>query len=158
MSPLYEHLIAQAQVGRMLATREVSRFSPAQIREAIALLVEQDRLPLAAALSDAGLSLYPSSEDVLSICGLLCAVRGDWVQAETRLRELLEVQGASASAFNWRLLVRSLRCQLEHQRAFETVQQALALHPTDSELLAELASLREWRAGGAGHAAVSTVQ
>jgi hypothetical protein len=158
MSPLYEQLIAHAQNGRMLAPREVSRFSPPQIREAIALVVEQDRLPLAAALSEAGLSLYPSSEDVLSITALLCAVQGDWAQVETRLRELLDLQGASATCFSWRLLVRSLRCQLEHLRAFEAVQQALTHFPTDADLLAEQASLREWLAGGAGHMAVATVQ
>jgi hypothetical protein len=158
MSPLYEQLMVRANDAGMVPPRDVSCFSPAQIREAIALLVEQDRLPLAAALSEAGMSLYPNSEDVLSITALLCAVQGEWAQAEMRLCALLEVQGSNATAFSWRMLVRSLRCQLEHLRAFEAVQQALMHFPADAELLAEQASLREWMAGGAGHPALATVQ
>jgi len=143
MSSLYEQMIAYTPQSHFQLGRELTRFTPMQIRETLAQLVAQDRLDLAAALSDAGMSLYPDSEDILSITALLHAVQGNWIQTENRLMELLEVQGANTTAFSWRLLVRSLRCQLEYRRAWDAVNQGLTRHPADAELLAEQAALRE---------------
>jgi len=61
---LAQEIITSAEVGRMLSDRDVSRFKPAEIREAIQTLVTEGKDGLAIAWGDAGLSLYPDSEDI----------------------------------------------------------------------------------------------
>jgi hypothetical protein len=67
MTLLAQEIITSAQVGRMLSDREVSRFKPAEIREAIQTLVTEgkdgiSRLDILRprAASAKGLSLFPS--------------------------------------------------------------------------------------------------
>ena len=96
MNQLSHVLMSEAQFGRMLSDREVSRFSPAEIREAISDLVGQDRMDLANALGDAGMSLYPESEDILAMAALLAESRQDWTAAEEHLAQLLLKQGNDA--------------------------------------------------------------
>jgi hypothetical protein len=69
MKPLAKEVISNAEVGRMMSDRDVSKFSPMEIREAIQSLVIEGKDSLANALGDAGLSLYPDSEDILAITG-----------------------------------------------------------------------------------------
>jgi hypothetical protein len=152
MSQLLEHIFLSTHGVSQGAPRDISRFTPQQIREAIASLVEKEQITLACALSEAGLSLYPQSEDVLSISALLCCTVGDWVCAEARLRELLALQGNQAPVSPWLMLVRSLRCQLEPLKAAAALRDALVMHPHDESLLAEEVAVQALVAMGAGHA------
>ena len=143
MTVLAQEIITNAQVGRMLSDREVSRFQPAEIREAIQALVTEGKDGLAIALGDAGLSLYPESEDILAISALLAEIQQDWTTAEDMLRKLVETQGEAATPFTWRHLIRVLRCQCEPGKALQAAQQAMAAQPTDATLREEFLALQE---------------
>ncbi len=158
MSQVIEHFFASTQAVLPGAERDVSRFTPGQIREAIADLVAQDLISTARPLGDAGLSLYPQSEDMLSINALLSCTGGDWTSAETLLRELLALQGDQAPVMPWLMLVRSLRCQIEPVKAADALATALALHPKDSGLLQEQVLVQALMAQGAAHSSVPQIQ
>ncbi len=57
-----QHLVAE----QSLNLKEVSRFTPVDFRLGIQYLVAQDQPDLAQALAEAGLALYPLSEDILA--------------------------------------------------------------------------------------------
>ena len=67
----------------------VSKYSPTEIRETISKLVADSNLNMAFALSQAGLALYPDSEDVLAIAGLLAMLKEDWVESAAILNHLI---------------------------------------------------------------------
>lgn len=142
MTSLYQAMLSQAVSGQMLSVRDVSQFSAAEIRQTMADLVATDRVDLANALAAAGQSLYPDSEDILAISALLAEIHQDWTSAEELLRKLVETQGAAATPFTWRHLIRVLRCQCEPGKAMQAAQQALAQHPHDELLHEELVSLQ----------------
>jgi len=89
---LIQELMNQAAKGGLLNTATIKRFSPAEIRESIQTLVATEQLELASALGDAGLSLYPHSEDMLAISSLLAMTNQDWQLAVELLEELTHVQ------------------------------------------------------------------
>ena len=70
MSMLLSDMLSQSDTGQYLTPRQVSKFSAAEIRQTIASLVSGGHMDLADALSAAGLSLYPDSEDILAISAL----------------------------------------------------------------------------------------
>jgi hypothetical protein len=142
MTSLYQAMLSQAVSGQMLSVRDVSQFSAAEIRQTMADLVATDRVDLANALAAAGQSLYPDSEDILAMSALLAEIQQDWTGAEELLRKLVETQGAAATPFTWRHLIRVLRCQCEPGKAMQAAQQALAQHPHDELLHEELVSLQ----------------
>jgi hypothetical protein len=142
MSQLSQALMSEASLGRMLSDREVSRFSAQEIREAIADLVIQGRMDLASALGDAGISLYPDSEDMLAMSALLAESRQDWTVAEEMLAKLLLKQGASAPVASWQHYIRVLRCLCEWQSALMIAERSLEFYPGDAALLSELYSLK----------------
>ena len=74
-SNLYRDIIESRNLHYVgdATTDVVSRYSPEEIRTTISKLVAEDRQDLAYSLSQAGLALYPDSEDVLAIAGLLAA-------------------------------------------------------------------------------------
>jgi len=137
-------IITSAQVGRMLSDREVSRFKPAEIREAIQTLVTEGKDGLAIALGDAGLSLYPDSEDILAITGLLALMRQEWSLAVELMDQLRDVQQDKTPPFTYVMLVRALRCNLDPVRALEVVNQGLAKYPDQIELAAEKLILKDF--------------
>jgi tetratricopeptide (TPR) repeat protein len=141
MSQLSQALMSEASLGRMLSDREVSRFSATEIREAIADLVVQGRMDLANALGDAGISLYPDSEDMLAMVALLAESRQDWTAAEELLAKLLLKQGAAAPVASWQHYIRVLRCLCEWQAAILIMGRALEFYPGNPALMAELQSL-----------------
>ncbi len=110
---------------------------------AIQTLMGENRDALAYALGDAGLALYPESEDILAITSLLSVVREDWPQAADLLRQLMEMQGSGATVFTHSMLIRSLRCNLDLAEAFEACGVALAIYPDHPELLKEYEALAE---------------
>jgi hypothetical protein len=143
MTSLYQALLSQSVAGQLLHLRDVSEFSAAEIRQTMAELVAANRVDLANALAAAGQSLYPESEDILAMSALLAEMEQDWAAAEGLLRKLIQVQGDAATAFTWRHLIRVLRCQCEPGQAMQVAQQSLALHPHDSLLREEFASLQD---------------
>ncbi len=143
MANLAQELIFHAEHGQPFNTIQVSRFAPEEIREAIQALMGQDRDALAYALGDAGLALYPESEDILAITSLLSVVREDWPQAVDLLKQLMEMQAGRATVFTHSMLIRSLRCNLDLAEAFEAAGVALALFPDHPELLKEYDALAE---------------
>lgn len=143
MTNLAQILISNAESGQPFSTLQVSRFSPEEIRVTIQALMGEDRDALAYALGDAGLALYPESEDILAITSLLAVVREDWPQAVDLLKQLIEMQGEKATVFTHSMLIRSLRCNLDLADAFDAAGVALAIFPGHPELLKEYDALSE---------------
>ena len=143
MTNLAQILISNADMGQPFSTLQVSRFSPEEIRVTIQALMGEDRDALAYALGDAGLALYPESEDILAITSLLAVVREDWPQAVDLLQQLIEMQGDKATVFTHSMLIRSLRCNLDLADAFDAAGVALAIFPGHPELLKEYDALSE---------------
>jgi uncharacterized protein HemY len=141
---LIQELMNQAAKGSLLQPHMISRFSPTEIRESIQQLVATEQMDLAYAVGDAGMSLYPKSEDMLAINGLLAIIRQDWPQAVELLEELTEIQGEQTQAFTYVMLVRALRCNLDPARALEVVRQGLKAFPDQLELVSESLSLEDY--------------
>jgi len=138
---LIQELMNQAAVGGLLNSQVIKRFSPAEIREAIQSLVATEQIELANALGDAGLSLYPNSEDILAITSLLAMMNQDWSLAVELIDELMVIQGTNTPPFTYVMLVRALRCNLDPARALQVARDGLALYPQQVELLAEKLAL-----------------
>jgi hypothetical protein len=143
MTSLYQAMLSQAHFGQPLSMRDVSQFTAAEIRQTVADLVGANRIDLANALAAAGQSLHPESEDILAISALLAEIQQDWNGAQELLRQLIDTQGAQATPFTWRHLIRVLRCQCEPGKALQVAQQALAAHPADTTLSDEFLALQE---------------
>ncbi len=141
MANLAQVMINLAESGTPFSATQVSRFSPEEFRMAIQALMGEGRDALAYALGDAGLALYPESEDILAITSLLSVVREDWPQAVDLLKQLIEMQGEGATVFTYSMLIRSLRCNLDLAEAFEACGIALAIFPQHPELLKEYDAL-----------------
>jgi hypothetical protein len=119
----------------------VSKYSPVEIRETISKLVAEDRMDLAVALGEAGLALYPHSEDVLAVTGLMAMLREDWESAVSLLNELLVAQGENAPVTTHLMFIRSLRCALEPAAALSAVMLAHEHYPNHPELEAEFQAI-----------------
>ena len=143
MPNLVKEMIYHAENGYPFSSIKVSRFSPTEIRVAIQALMEEERDALAYALGDAGLAIYPDSEDILAVTSLLAVVKEDWLQAIDLLKQMLEMQGDRATVFTYSMLIRSLRCNLDLAEAFETAGIALNKFPSHPELLKEYDALAE---------------
>lgn len=128
----YEHLCSAEQA---------TDFSAAQIREAIAYWVSQDRMDHAEALLAAGLGLHPDSQDILAIGALVAEVNQDWAMAQDCIERLMQVQGAAAPVATWHHLVRVLRCREAYYKAFVRACMALERFPDHAELRDEHAQL-----------------
>lgn len=143
MSTLLKAMLSQSVPGQFLSMREVSQFTAAEIRQTMADLVSTNHIELADALSAAGLSLYPDSEDILAMSALLAEIKSDWITAEQLLTQLMTQQGQHTTPFTWRHLIRVLRCQCEPGKALLVAQQAMAAYPDDAHLSDEFLALQE---------------
>ena len=141
---LIQELMNQTVSGGLLNTHTIKRFSPAEIRETIQSLVATEQLDLANALGDAGLSIYPRSEDMLAIGGLLAMTNNDWQLAVELIDELVKIQGDKTPPFTLVMLVRALRCNLDPERALAVARHGLILYPDQLELQAEKLSLDDF--------------
>ncbi len=141
---LIQELMNQAAVGGLLNAQAIKRFSPAEIRETIQSLVATEQLELANALGDAGMSLYPNSEDILAITSLLAMMNQDWPLAVELIDDLMAIQGKNTPPFTYVMLVRALRCNLDPARALQVAREGLALYPQQIELLAEKLALDDF--------------
>ena len=99
---------------------------------------------LASALGDAGMSIYPHSEDMLAINSLLAMVNQNWQEAVEMMDELMAIQADKTPPFTYVMMVRALRCNLEPARALEIARQGLALYPGQLELMAEKLALDDF--------------
>jgi hypothetical protein len=142
MSLLTETVLRQPPHNAQRLRHVATQFSPADIRKTIAELVSRDKLVLANALSDAGLSLYPDSQDILAISALLAEIQRDWGTAETLLEQLVELQGPTPPAASWRHLIRVQRCHCEFGKALRSAEKAVGQHPDNAELAQELGDLK----------------
>jgi len=141
MSIRSQLLVDEITTRQPLSSREVSRFSATEIREAIAKLVANDRMDLAQALGDAGLSLYPNHPEILAIATLLAEVRHDWIAADQLIEQLVHLQGDATPVVTWQHWIRILRSQCEHQKALQVVKAALSLYPDQAIFIEEHRSL-----------------
>jgi tetratricopeptide (TPR) repeat protein len=139
--PLFSS-IAHQDNDATIVFQKLSDFSPAEIRTAIADLVKDGEPLLANALADAGLSLYPDSEDILAIAALLAETQADWQTAESLLERLSQLQGNSCTPHVFRHLIRVQRCLCEIEKALMTARRALSLYPDDQELNSEYDCLK----------------
>jgi hypothetical protein len=140
MNALAQSLLS-AGTDHLTGLSMVSRFSSQDVREAISALVAQDKLALADALCEAGLSLHPGDENILSMAALMANLHQDWARSEQYLRELMAVQGNGATEFTWNLLVRVLRCQAEPIEALNMAKAGMTYYPESADLRREVVEL-----------------
>ena len=118
--------------AQSLDGKEISRFTPEDFRLGVQWLVAQNEHNLAQALAEAGLSLYPGSEDILAISSLLAMTREDWPLAIELLEDLIEVQKEQVQPMTYQMLARSLACNLDLAQAHAVLDHALSIWPDDS--------------------------
>lgn len=143
MTALAEIVMTEAAYGRMPPEKQVSKFMPEQIRQTIADLVAGNQLTTASALVDAGLSLHPCSEDILSIGALVAEIHQDWTRAKELLQALMKLQKGASPPETWLHWIRVLRCQEEHHAALRSAKQAYSLFPDHAALHKEYVQLMD---------------
>lgn len=141
---LIEMLLNPPLINGAPNTDLVKRFSPSEIRETIQALVAAEKIDLANALGDAGISIYPDSEDMLAICSLLAMMNQDWQTAIEMMDQLIAIQNDKVPPFTYVMMVRALRCNLEPARAIEFARKGLDKYPNQEELIAEKLALEEF--------------
>lgn len=137
MNPSFQSLVLEAAEGRIASFKDISEYSPSDIREGIQLLVSEDKIDLAQALADAGISLHPESEDILAIAGLLAITRADWPLAIEILKDLCVVQKDHVQPMTYQMLARSLWCNLDLSEARAVIAQGLLAWPGNETLMSE---------------------
>ena len=123
--------------AQSLDGKEISRFTPEDFRLGVQWLVAQNEHNLAQALAEAGLSLYPGSEDILAISSLLAMTREDWPLAIELLEDLIDVQKEQVQPMTYQMLARAMACNLEMAEAHQVLEAALQKWPNDATLLQE---------------------
>ena len=78
------------------------------------------------------------------MAGLLAMTREDWPLAVEFLRDLRDLQDDQAPPMTFRMLARSLFCNLAPAEALQVIEDGLTAWPADADLLAE----REAKGGG----------
>ena len=124
-----QHLVA----SQSLNLKEISRFSPSDFRLGIQWLVSEEQNDMAQALAEAGLALFPLSEDILAISGLLAITRQDWPLAIELLQDLVTLQKDNVQPMTCQMLARALACNLDIAEAHQVLDQAMKLWPNNPE-------------------------
>lgn len=132
-----QHLVAT----QSLNLKEISRFTPADFRLGIQWLVTEEQNDMAQALAEAGLALFPLSEDILAISGLLAMTREDWPLAIELLQDLVTLQKNKVQPMTCQMLARALACNLDIAEAHQVLEQALKLWPNDPTLEQEKSAM-----------------
>jgi hypothetical protein len=114
-----------------------SDFTPIDFRVGVQWLVAQNNPHLAQALAEAGLSLYPDSEDILVISGLLAMTREDWPLAIELLQDLVKVQKERVQPMTCQMLARAWACNLDMDQAHTVLDSALKIWPDNETLIQE---------------------
>jgi hypothetical protein len=132
---LYQQMLDQQFSIQFFQQGVLKRFEPVEIRETIqALLVDPAHVPLAHALGDAGLALYPESEEMLTMCGFLAVLRQDWEQVIEHLVPLLKVRGGKTDAATFHALCIAMQKRMDYEAALSIATEGLIHHPKDIEL------------------------
>ena len=132
-----QHLVA----SQSLNLKEISLFSPSDFRLGIQWLVSEDQNDMAQALAEAGLALFPLSEDILAISGLLAITRQDWPLAIELLQDLVTLQKDNVQPMTCQMLARALACNLDIAEAHQVLDQAMKLWPNNPELEQEKSAM-----------------
>ena len=132
-----QHLVAT----KSLNLKEISRFTPSDFRLGIQWLVSEDQNDMAQALAEAGLALFPLSEDILAISGLLAITRSDWPLAIELLQDLVTLQKDKVQPMTCQMLARALACNLDIAEAHQVLDQAMKLWPNNPELEQEKSAM-----------------
>ena len=132
-----QHLVA----SQSLNLKEISRFTPSDFRLGIQWLVSEDQNDMAQALAEAGLALFPLSEDILAISGLLAITRSDWPLAIELLQDLVTLQKDKVQPMTCQMLARALACNLDIAEAHQVLDQAMKLWPNNAELEQEKSAM-----------------
>ena len=127
--------------SQSLNLKEISRFSPTDFRLGIQWLVSEDQNDMAQALAEAGLALFPLSEDILAISGLLAITRSDWPLAIELLQDLVTLQKDKVQPMTCQMLARALACNLDIAEAHQVLDQAMKLWPNNAELEQEKSAM-----------------
>jgi hypothetical protein len=127
--------------SQSLNLKEISRFSPSDFRLGIQWLVSEDQNDMAQALAEAGLALFPLSEDILAISGLLAITRSDWPLAIELLQDLVTLQKDKVQPMTCQMLARALACNLDIAEAHQVLDQAMKLWPNNPELEQEKSAM-----------------
>ena len=141
---LYQQLIDPNQAVAFFEQGLIKRFEPEEIRLAIqSLLAEPEHHKLAHALGDASMALYPESEDMLAINGLLATIREDWESVIEYLLQLLAAREERTDAFTYQVLIHALKQRMEYEAALNLLTLGLQHYPDSNELKSELNSLHQ---------------
>jgi len=132
-----QHLVA----SQSLNLKEISRFTPSDFRLGIQWLVSEEQNDMAQALAEAGLALFPLSEDILAISGLLAITRSDWPLAIELLQDLVTLQKDKVQPMTCQMLARALACNLDIAEAHQVLDQAMKLWPNNPELEQEKSAM-----------------
>ena len=127
--------------SQSLNLKEISRFTPSDFRLGIQWLVSEDQNDMAQALAEAGLALFPLSEDILAISGLLAITRQDWPLAIELLQDLVTLQKDKVQPMTCQMLARALACNLDIAEAHQVLDQAMKLWPNNPELEQEKSAM-----------------
>jgi uncharacterized protein HemY len=133
----FQKAMQQLVKDQTLNLKEVSRFSAVDFRLGIQWLVSEDKPELAQALAEAGLALFPLSEDILAIAGLLAMTRQDWPLAIELLQDLVSLQKENVQPMTCQMLARALACNLDIAEAHQVLDQAMKLWPENADLADE---------------------
>ena len=133
----FQKAMQQLVKDQKLNLKEVSRFSAVDFRLGIQWLVAEEKPELAQALAEAGLALFPLSEDILAIAGLLAMTRQDWPLAIELLQDLVSLQKENVQPMTCQMLARALACNLDIAEAHQVLDQAMKLWPGNTELADE---------------------
>ena len=131
----------QLVASQSLNLKEISRFTPADFRVGIQWLVSEEQNDMAQALAEAGLALFPLSEDILAISGLLAITRQDWPLAIELLQDLVTLQKDKVQPMTCQMLARALACNLDIAEAHQVLDQAMKLWPNNLELEQEKSAM-----------------
>ena len=132
-----QHLVAT----QSLNLKEISRFTPSDFRLGIQWLVSEEQNDMAQALAEAGLALFPLSEDILAISGLLAITRQDWPLAIELLQDLVTLQKDNVQPMTCQMLARALACNFDIAEAHQVLDQAIKLWPNNLELEQEKSAM-----------------
>lgn len=130
----FQQAIQQLVKDQSLNLKEISRFTAVDFRLGIQYLVAEDHNDMAQALAEAGLALFPLSEDILAIAGLLAITREDWPHAIELLQDLVSLQKDKVQPLTCQMLARALACNLDIAEAHQVLDQAMMLWPNNPEL------------------------
>ena len=114
---------------------------PANIREAIAVLIAQGKLAMAEEMADLAQILHPNDESVLAVSALVAETTQEWVKAFALLTRLQHLQGDAVRAETLHHQIRVLRCMGALEQALGKVREATEQFPADEALRQELESL-----------------